>query len=652
MAAIQRPGDMPTLQEMRQWRDSLCGEWGTFDSEVGQEEDVYFQKFDIDAPGGKYGVKTGSAPADTDSTIDAITPQELIVKVKPARARKKYRDQADTLVRFGKATLKQWRKKRDPIRMLAADMTIRRLAIARVIVDKNLWPDLPDDITDKIIADAEHEFDPVTQKQVQTAPAQTERDAWEAKNRRRFPILLERRSPRYTRFRQADNGDLLAVCEHYQTTVFEGRVSLGRFPKVLEILRGRDANEKVWVDDIWVGKYRCLMLEDRPIFPFNVGTKYSGVAAPGYSRPPYLIAPFRELPFEEVHLRFRGFLSACKELYQAESQGMSMQLSMLAYNAWRTYIGWTVDGRNLDVFPGNVVEIDRQKGEFLETMEGTAIPPEVLQTVAALDAYLQKNSVAQGPSTSEGTRSGQQLWAIQAIRAMKIDSAKQNLIRLLEGALALAAELVEDYIAEPITLPVPGRDRDGNDLGDVTITPAMIDGYWDGFEVDFGKRLDPALLEQAKALSALAVNNFMPWRTAVEMSGLTDVATEWENDLYLQAANHMDFIMELAGIELVKNYYGDSSWQYQSMMQRFIQEKMQSMTGGGPSAPGGPGQPPNGTGGLEPPAARGPIGEGIGGGSAMAKISRATGKTGGPSTPGGGAAPSSGRPPGGPPGGI
>jgi hypothetical protein len=72
---------------------------------MDDEEDLYFQNFDVESPGGRLAVKTGSAPADADAAIDSLVPPDISVRVRPARARQKYRNQADKLTRFGKAML-------------------------------------------------------------------------------------------------------------------------------------------------------------------------------------------------------------------------------------------------------------------------------------------------------------------------------------------------------------------------------------------------------------------------------------------------------------------------------------------------------------------------------------------------------------------
>lgn len=594
----------PTYQDMLDWRDSLNGEWGELDTEQAQEEDLYFQRFDIESPHGRMGVKTGSAPADADAAIDTIVPADILVRVRPLRAREKYREQADKLVRVGKALLHAWRRRKDVLRQIASDMVIRRYGVARVLFDDTLWPPIPEGLDDEELL------------------------AWQARNRRKCPIVLERRNPRHVRWRESEQGDLLVVVEHYVTTALEAKEALGHYPAVMKVLRGRDANEKVTVSDVWYGAYRGLFIEDEPVFPVGGSGRYRGVAPHGYPEVPYAMAAFRELPFEEVVRRFRGMLTNAAGLYPIESQVLTMQVWLLAWNAWRTWKGHTIDGRDLVIVPGEYIPLDPRKGEYLEMLEGKPVPDELLQTAAVVDSYIQRNGVAQGPRTAEGTRSGQQLWAIQAMRQLKIESAKEELIRFVQRCLSLALMIIEERIDE-LTLPVPGRDREGKELGEVTVRPKDIAGYYDGYEISFGRRLDPALLEQAKALQALALNNWMPLRVSWEMSGLVDVPQEWEDDLLLQATDRLDFMLELLALERVRQEYGEESWQYKALRDR--------MMAGGPAQamPGAPGMAAGGT--IQPPSMRGPTAPPpLAAGVLPRRESRVSGRVRGPRLPGGG----------------
>ena len=575
--------DKPTVEDCIYWKDALNGEWGDMDTEQESEEKLYRQEFGMETPGGKFAVKTGSAPSDADSAIDIIMPDAVLARVRPARGREKYRKQADQLQRLARALMHQWRGKKDTLRLLATDQVIRRVAVARVLTDMSQWAKPPDGLDSTESEDGGSAL-----------------IDWQIRNRRVCPITLERRNPRHVRWRQDDRGDFIAVVEHYPTTAAEARLTYGRFPETRRILKSRQANERVWVSDIWVGAWRCLLLDDLPLFPGKV-------LPHGYEEIPYVVAPFRELPFDEPHWRYKGMLTNAAGLYPLESQVLSMMVSMLAWNAWRTYVGWTRDGRDVAIIPGQYISIDKRIGEYLELLGGDPVPPEVLQVAHLFDGYIQRNGVAQGPTTSEGTRSGSQLWAVQAMRQLKVEAAKEELVRLVNRSLYLATQQIETVLRpDALVLPVPGKDRDGNDYGEVTIRPQDINGYWDGWEVSFGKRLDPALLEQAKALMALSANNWMPLKASWEMSGLVDVPTEWEDELYLQSANRLPFMIEMAAMELIAGTYGADSWQFQTFRQKLVESKMQQQQGGaGGAMPGSPGMGGGGT--MQPPSPRGPM---------------------------------------------
>jgi len=304
-----------------------------------------------------------------------------------------------------------------------------------------------------------------------------------------------------------------------------------------------------------------------------------------------------------------------------------MQVWMLAINAWRTYLGWTKDGRELQIRPGQYIPIDQRIGEYLQMLEGQPVPDELLQTTSVVDQYIQRNGVAQGPRSAEGTRSAQQLWAIQSMRTLKIESAKDALVRAITRALELAAMELEVCLQDRLTLPVPGKDRNGEDLGEITIRPEDIDGYWDGWEVSLGRRLDPAILEQWKALQALQANKWMPHRTSIELSGATDNPQEWIDELIREAVDALPFVIEQVGLERVKNWFGEDSERFIALSQKLLEQQQAQRS---PMAPqGGTQQPP----GL-------PKGGGQGGtaGDAMAQATRPRG---GPRTSGrpGGQAP-------------
>lgn len=574
--------DQLTLQQVLEWRDVLLGEWmqgDNLDRAQEEEEGLYFQRFEVLSPGGKMAVRTGSAPSDADAAIDSIVPEDIQVRCRPARKTEAYERQAELLSRFGRALVRQWRQHRDVLARIAADQVIRRVGVARVLFDDTLWPPRPADL------DADDAL------------------AWEVRHRRRCPIVLQHRNPRYVRWRETDSGELLAVVEHYRTTKVEALVAWGHLPEARRVLRGRPPNELVTISDVWVGRYRSVLLDDQPIFPGR--GEMRGVMPHGYACIPYLIAPFRELPFEDPARRYRGMLTNAAGLYPIESNVLTMQVWMLMWNAWRTWIGWTRDGRDLEIVPGQYIPIAHHMNEYLQMLQGEPVPPELLQTAAVMDAYIQRNGVAQGPRTREGTRSAQQVWAIQAIRQLKIESARKALERLVERALALALMEIELLLREPLVLPLPGRDREGKYLGEVSVGPKDIRGYWDGWDVTFGKRMDPALLEQAKALMALAQNNWMPLEVSWELSGLAEVPGDWEDKLYLQAIDRLPFMLEAAGLERLKNYYGEDHPLYQLFLQKVMASRS-APPGGAPGVPasGGIGTPP----GMHGPTAPPPVG--------------------------------------------
>lgn len=593
--------DVPRLDDLREWRSQLLSEWNDLDTAMQAEEDLYFQRFNVEPidEEGKLVVKTGSAPSDANAAIDSLVPTEIQVEVKPARDRAKYRAQAEKLVKLGKALFHTWRTPKDPFRLIASDMAIRRVGVARILYDDTLWPHTP--------ADWE-------------SMAKEAKDDWEVLNRRHCPVVFERRNPRYTRWREIetgrDAGKVIVLVEHYLTTVLEAKIAFAGYDNLEKVVKNRRDNDHIWVDDIWYDKYRALLLEEEPLFNIALdGRQTKGVAPHPYPEIPYMIAPFRELGFEDVAEKYRGMLSDAAELYPMESQVLTMHIGILAWNAWRPYIGYTTDGRDVVMRPGRMTPIRRHMNEFLELLQGQPVPPELLQTAQVVDSYIQRNGVAQGPRTQEGTRSAQQVWAIQSIRQLKVEAAKQSLTGMAVRSLYLAARILEQVVDETITLPVPGKDRDGKWLGEVTINPAKdINRYWDGFDVTFGKRLDPAVLEQSKALMNLALNNWMPIKESWRLSGLTDSPQEWEDELTRQGVDRLPPMAQLAGLILTGEEYGEESWQFQTLNKLIMSQQR----GGGQSQIG-PGAAGGGT--MQPPA--GPTGSSAAGGGGQMPVNGA-----------------------------
>lgn len=603
----------PTLTDVRRWCAILNGEFGELEASQAYESAIYYQDFDVESREGTIPVKSGSAPADCDAAIDTLTPQDLLVRVRPARNRKKYADQAEKLGRFGKAMVFAWRRRKDVIRAIVSDMCLRRVGVGRVLVDDTLWPKMPEWANEDPSQD-EGEDEAAFAERVEDWD--DKRTRWEARHRRKCPILLERRDPRSVRWREdPSTGELLIVVEKYQTTVLEARQAFGHFPLAEAHINKKDMNDSIWVQDVWIGRYRCLLLDDEPVFPGGQG-QYKGVMKHPYSEIPYIIAPFRELPADRPVDRYRGMLTNAADLYPSESEVLTMHLEILRWMAWRTYIGHTLDGRDIPVVPGLMIDIDEQKHEYLKVLEGTAVPPEVMNTATQWGNYINRNSVSQGPTGADGTRSAQQLLALNAQREKKLTAPQQALQRFLERALSLAAMELEENLDGTLILPIPGKDRLGNDLGEVQIKPDDVDGYWDGFEVAFSRRLDPAILEVNKALQSFAQNNYISLKTAHTLGGLVDDPQEEEDNILDQSTERQPWFTELLALKRAELYYGEDSWEYQIVFQKFMQSQNQ-----GPKPPGGPGGggPPGGLTGkpMHPPGQRG---GGMGGGDAMAGL--------------------------------
>lgn len=601
--------DEPTLEQVRQWIDILQTEWGSdegaatgFMSEMTSEEAIYFQDFSIEAPDGKMVVKTGSAPADADAAMDSLNPEDIVVEVKPltkgnrAKPGKFYAGQAEKLMKFARALWRTWRYPRDELSMVIADMVIRRVGICRVMYDTSKWPERvnwikeikqPPRKDDESAEEYEERIDGWDRKIM----------AWEAMNRAECPIVFERRNPRTTRWRMY-RGEMMVVVEDYYTNALEARTMFAVWPKVDKVLYNYSPNDQVHVQEFWKGPWRCILVEEQPIFEINEGTEYEGVGPHGYVKIPYVVAPFRELPFDSPERKYRGMLTNSADLYPMESRILTMNVWMLAWNAWRTYKGWTSDQRPLDIFPGRYIPLDTRKGEYLEMLEGRPVAPEILQMSALADNYIQRNGLSQGPKTQEGARSAQQLWAYQSMRLNKLNQPKKNLASMMQQCLFMAASILETMIGESITMPVPGRDSEGNDYGQVTIGPDDISGYWGGFIVKFTNRLDPAQLEQAKALMAMAVNKWMPLKTSWMLSGLTESPQEWQDELILQATEGLDFMLELIALQRAKTWFGEDSEEYKTLYQKVMASKQTAQP-----APGGPGMPGGSGGGMTPPSA-------------------------------------------------
>lgn len=596
-----------TLQQCKDWAAQLDGLWGSgtesFDRALTRDEELYFQQFGVQVPEGAPGVKTGSAPADADAAVDSLVPYDVQINVRPARAKKRYATQADLLTRVGHGLLHDWRTPVDILGLIAFDMVVRHVGVARVLFDQALFEPTPDD---SLLAFDVDEDEP--DEDGDTARDRARED-WQVRYRYYNPIICERRNPRYTKWRRTERGLLLCVTETYQITVAEAEatyVADGMRERIRFITAGRQKYESVNVQDIWVGPDRCILVNDQPIF----GAGDDGVQPHGYPEIPYVIMPFRETAFESPSDRYRGIFSNSGGLYQAESQVMSMHMSQLAWNSWLTFYGFLGEGKpDVVIKPGEFLEVDQRKGHYIKRLEGPVVPPELAQTVGLLESMLQRNSVAGGSSASQGTRSAEQVWALQSQRQLKLEPGKGSLRQGVADMLRLSMMIIERFLTEPLTLPLPGKDRDGNPRGEVTVKPTDIQGYYNGFEVQFGRRLDPAMIEQAKALQVFATNNWMPLHESWRLSGLTDNPQEWEDLLLMQNIDRLPWVIELAALTMTKAYYGADSPEYMRLIERIEQG---DAGGGGDQQQGAPGVPSPG--GLEPPSGRPKASEMSGGG--------------------------------------
>lgn len=605
----------PTLSELQGWRDQLRSEWGsdalgagTLDTQVENEEKTYFQRYAYLTPYGQPGVKTGSAPGDADAAMDSLRPVDPIqISVKPLRGRQKYEDQANLLKKAAAGILEIWSKQKD-MDFWRDDQVLRRVGIARVMFDESLWPETPTELIDEPLKKPD-ESD--TAYEGRWGDWDLQKISWEVRNRRLFPIVFERRDPRYTYWREY-RGKLLVVVESYRTTSLEAFAAFSRYPEARRILKGRmGVNAQVLVDEIWYDRWRCILIDQMPILggygDIPASGEFEGIGEHGYPEIPYILAPWRELPYTEAGLRFRGMLSNSLDLYQRESEMMTMHMEMMRHNAWRTYVGHTRDGRKLTIVPGQYVDINTQAGEYLQILEGRPVPPEVMGTAKDFQQLIARNGAAQGPTTVEGTRSAQQVWAIENNRQQKLDTPRANLEKGVERALMLAFAMIEKIIGEPITIPVPGKDpKTGKDIGEVRLSPADIGGYWDGFRVKFRRRVDPAQIEQAKSFMLFANGKFMPKEVAQEMSGMTDFPQEWTDGLLDEAIESLPGMLEVAGAMRVAERFGEESWQFKTYMQVLQQSKQPGAPGeGSPANPGGQASAPSVKGPSNPPGPQG-----------------------------------------------
>jgi hypothetical protein len=568
----------PTLSECRDWRDSLCGSFTTLDEGQSREEELYFQSYRVWTPKGRESVKTGSAPSDAEGAIDSLVPQQVQIRCRPARATDAWQKIVDKRVRFGRGLLHSWRNPRDQLRLIATDQVLRRVGVGRVLWDKRYWPDRPDDWKRRTKADQE---------------------AWETRHRTRCPLTFEARNPRYVRWMDSADGTLLAVVEHYPLVVADAKVTFAAYPKAQAILRKHsNVRETVWVDDLWVGDHRCLLLDDEPVFGTARG-QYEGVMPSPYSEIPYVLFPYRELNFDSPGERYRGMFTNAGDLYRYESEMLGMVTEQTRWNGWRTWLGWWQGDDDIEMFPGKIIKLREHMHEYLRPLTGETFPPDLLAPIQMYDGYIGRNSVVTGgPATGEQARSAQQAWAQMAMRQLKLEPAKSADQTGLAQAFRLATVIGSIFLDDDVlTLPLPGRDEQGNERGQVSIRAADLKDYADCYEVTFGSRPDPALIELNKSLMAFSQGGYMPIRTAIEMGGLTDVAQDWLDEMRRQKLENLPGQAELAALKQYENYYGRDSEEVLALKQ-LMQQQHQGQ-GGGPPQQGGPGIPQPGT--SQPP---------------------------------------------------
>lgn len=599
----------PTIAEMIGWRDQLNGEWtstdGSFNDKsfldgLDEEQRVYSQDFLVWTPEGKeyLAAKTGSAPSDADAAIDSLRPPSNIrVRVKRRKDTQQEKDRARKLRLGAMGILDAWRKDYDPINEIVANQVLKRVGIARVMVDTTNWAPLPPELQDEN-APVQAAGELVEAYDARKQEWDAERLRYEAEQRRKLPIVFEPRDPRFVRWREV-RGRLVVVVESYLTTVLEALMEFGHLPEAQRILDPLKStlNSDIRVDEVWFGKWRAIFLDDQSILGTGDQSESDGIVEHGYPEIPYALAPFRELPYSSPGQRYRGMFSNGGQLYRLESNALSMHLVMMAWNSWRTYVGHLLHGQDINVSPGQYIPVNKNAGEYLELIQGQPVPPELLGTVNTVQTFIQRNVVAQGPTTGEGTRSAQQVWAIQNARQAKLESPRANAERLVARCVGFAFQILEQVLKEPITLPVPGKDRTtGKDNGEVTLRPADIDGYYDGVQISFTRRIDPALIEQWKAGMGFSVNNFLPLEWIWDNFDVTDDVEELMDMMLDQETENLPFIKELVGLERIREMFGEDSWQFVETRKKILAERAN------PAPPGGMGQPTGGGGGQTPPA--------------------------------------------------
>ena len=416
---------MPTTAEMQTWAAQLDGSWGGLDTAQQQEENIYFQDFPVWTPTNVEPLRTGSAPADANGAIDSLVPKDVQIRVRPRRGRQKYITQAEQLVLAGQGMLYIWRRRKDILPLLAADQTIRRVAVARVMLDRARWPEVPEDLDDAKTTPPAH-LTPEQAAEWREEQAE-QRDDWEARYRHQFPIMFEWRNPRYVRWREGSDGTILVVVEKFTTTALEAKAAYTHpawQASVKALLKDKQPGDPVIIEEVWYKQWRSVFFDNNPVAPIGK-SPYRGVFPHLYPEIPYLIAPFRELPFEEPEHKYRGLLSETGSLYPLECEMVQAWSHMIRWNGWRSFVGFLADDRDIEIVPGRFIKINKNRGEWLEMLRGEPATPELVQTMSLAQSYLQRNGVAVGPLAGEATRSAQQVWALQSSRQLKLERPKE-----------------------------------------------------------------------------------------------------------------------------------------------------------------------------------------------------------------------------------
>src|SRR5678815_2273023 len=150
MPRVLDKDEAPETTYLLEWRDILVNEWntapftqgeesdmpnGSLDEQQGAEEDLYFQRFAVEAPKGRMGFRTGSAASDADAAIDSLMPVDILIDVRKKRDRKKFEEQSRKLKLFARALIWSWKRPRNEIRRIISDQVIRRVGVCRMLYD-------------------------------------------------------------------------------------------------------------------------------------------------------------------------------------------------------------------------------------------------------------------------------------------------------------------------------------------------------------------------------------------------------------------------------------------------------------------------------------------------------------------------------------